>query len=235
MIGATRPRRRGGFTLAEILVVAFLGAIVLFLLGQLLVPSAILFRMQTAKADVHQGALVFTYWVDRHLSNSALETVTIVPWPKPVDPLVASSPAISFREISESDPYDGVTGVAKMLPEFRILWFDEPNHRVVIKRWPPDPPTLTFDFTTPGAIPCLSPEDLAQICNGENGSERVLVKNVESLVITDDDGDLTQLTPPLRLTITCAETGRDQRAVQDEKATERFTMTARVTPRNVRW
>lgn len=232
---AAQGRARPGFTLAEFLVVAFLAGVVLFLLAQLLVPSAILFRMQTAKADVHQGGLVFTYWVQRHLSNSALETVTIAPWPRVDTPTVDGPAAISFREVDENDPYDGVSGAPKMQRKFRVLYFDVPSRRIVVREWPPTPPTLAFDFDAADGRPSLSPQDLVQICGSLSQSDRVLVKNVESLVITDDDNDATHLTPPLSLTVTCAEEGRDQRSATDDKNVEHFKMTARVTPRNTRW
>ena len=235
MMKHARQRRTVGFTLAEMLVVAFLAGVVLFLLAQLLVPSAILFRMQTAKADVHQGGLVFTYWVQRHLSNSALDTVTITPWPKVEGATVPGPPAISFREVLESDPYDAVTGAAKFQARFRVLYFDEPGHRIVVREWPPTPPNLTFDFEVTNPRMALSPPDLSQICGSLSDTDRVLVKNVESLVITDADDDLTHLTPPLSLTVTCAEEGRDQRSAADDKHVEHFKMTARVTPRNTRW
>lgn len=230
-----RTSGRRGFSLAEMLTVALLAGVVLFLLAQLLVPSAVLFHMQTAKADVHQGQLVFSYWVNRHLANTLLETVTVTPWPKASVATVGGPAAIAFREVNEDAPYDVTSGVPNLHERFRILYLDELEHRVVVREWPPTPPNLSFDFDLSSHQRALSAEQLSQICAASSETDRVLVRNVESLSITDDDGDLTFFTPPLSLTLTCAEQGRDQRAVIDEKATERVTIAVRVTPRNVRW
>lgn len=215
--------RRRGFTLAEMMVVIFLLLIVGSMVAQVMVPSLIMFRLGTSRSDVQQGPMIFSHFMQRMLMNAPVESVAI-----------GTSPtAIAWLDVREEAPYDISTGDPRTADAFSIVWFDRAAGRVWAKRWPPAPPSLGgYDLSAPSRVPpVLSAADLRQICGTRNGTERVLVKDVSDLAVTDDAG-LTEglLVLPLRLSITCSQ----RSGARDEKP-ESFTLTTRVSPRSTRW
>jgi len=138
--------------------------------------------------------------------------------------------------VREDDPYDTTSGVPKLDEKFVVLYYDSDGRRVITKEWPPKPPDLNgYNFASLDEPLCLSVGDLQSICNNKNGTERVLVKNVKKLEITDEDGDTTMLTPPLKLAITCSAPSRGGERAQNGEQEEEFSTTVSVFPRNVRW
>lgn len=222
-----------GFTVPEVLTVAFLIGIVFFLVAQLMVPSVMLFRIQSARSDVQQGGLIFVSWINKAISNSMLDTVTVNT--KPV--------SISFIEMNETDPYDTASGKPKLMNRFTILWFDEKERKVKYRYWPPAPPPppsapvpATYPFATSEDPLALNSQDLTAICNTYYSQTKILAKNVEYLKIDDDDGDATTVIhPPLRFTIVCSAQSGTRRNINQNEKEEKFCITTQVYPRTNRW
>jgi len=77
----------------------------------------------------------------------------------------------------------------------------------------------------------LSTADLATICHGSSAQERTLADHVESLLLSDQDGDPNLLTPPLRIVATCVV----ENPAQGNRSKERYQLEVSVTPRCQRW
>lgn len=208
-----------GFTLPELLVVGFLGGVVLFLIAQLLVPSLLLFRLESARTEVQQSTLILVQRLQRQLMNAPLESVT----------LVAEPPAVAFQEIPEQDAFDVSTGRPRMSSHYVLYWYDAKSRRVWSKQWPPQPPAIPdYDFSEPFEPLPLKEGHVKAILLQTNGTERVVAREVDSVQFTDDDGDPEIMHPPLVVTVTCsAETSSDRK--------ETYTMTTRILCRNGRW
>ena len=218
---------RQGFTLAEVLVSMFLMATVMALMLALLFPSLFMFKAESARSDAQQSAMLLTTKLQRGLLNSSLEWVTISAQPV----------AIGYREVNSDAPYDPANGTAQWQPCFQIVRFDSTQHKAYQKPWPPGPPDpgaasldQAYDFTHP-ALAKLTMADLADICLQPNNQERTLADHVESLVITDQDGDLGTLQPPLKVSATCSVENNGQ----GRQTVERYQLTISVTPRCQRW
>lgn len=223
-----------GFTLAEVLVVGFIGLVVLGLMMQLLLPSVWMFRVESARSEAQQACLLVANRLQQSLLNSSVESIYVG-----ADPV-----SISFQEVAETgQPFDVVSGAPVLAPYFRVIWYDAPTRRVLMKVWPPEPPasaamTTPFDFAAPSAKPqrILYGADQQAIINGpSNGREQVMARNVERLYLTDygndADNDMNLLTPPLEMTIECSV----DTSMQGTKTKEVYTTTIKVVPRTVRW
>lgn len=207
--------RRRGFTLPEVLTVALLMGIVLFLLGALFYPTAKLFRTQDAASETQQGVLLFVQRVEEGLLNTQLETVTVG----------LNVPCISWQQPNPENPYSAADGTPIMAPRFTILTYDAPTGRVLTREYD------VAASTDPKKPQRLAVDVLETQAGVRDGKERVLCRNVSGLEITDQDGDPVLLDPPLRLTVECAIDTSMQGAITEE----RFTMTTRVSPRSSRW
>ena len=216
-----------GFTLAEMLVAVFLLATVLGLVVGVLFPSLFMFRAESARGDAQQAAMVLTTKLQRSLLNTSLEWVTISTLPV----------AVAYREINPDSPYDPATGAATFQPCFQIIRYDSEKKKVYQKPWPPGPPQPTsasleqpYDF---GHINMskLSLADLSTICHSPSAQERTLADHVESLVLSDQDGDPLLLNPPLRIVATCVV----ENPAQGNRSKERYQLEVAVTPRCQRW
>ncbi|MEW6277036.1 MAG: prepilin-type N-terminal cleavage/methylation domain-containing protein [Candidatus Eremiobacterota bacterium] len=214
--------KRRAFTLVEMLTVAALIGVVLYLVGQLLVPSALLFKVGWASSEVQQTATAFSHRVHRQLLNTQLETVTIGP----------NRDSIAFMEEDPSNPFDPSTGAPRVTDHFTVYYYDATARTVVSRRWPPAPPTLTgYDFTL-SKPPRLTLADLQAVCTERGSSDRVVARNVESLVFTDEDDDpVAYLNPPLSFSIRCV---REASGAGTSRRAD-YTLTTRVQPRSVRW
>lgn len=206
--------------------VFLMGTVMALILG-LLFPSLFMFKAESARSDAQQAAMLLTTRLQRGLLNSSIEWVT----------LSAAPVAVSFREINPDAPYDPVNGTAQWLPCFQIVRFDATAHKVYQKAWPPGPPdpvagTLDQDYDfAHWALPKLTSNDLADICNAPNPKERTLADHVESLAITDFDGEPTLLQPPFKIAAVCSVENNGQ----GRQTVERYELTVSVTPRCQRW
>jgi len=224
-------RAASGLSLPEILIVMFLLGVVFSLGIQLMLPSLSLFRVQNARSEVQQSAIVATHWINYALLNSIIDSLTVGK-----DPV-----SISFCAINEEDPYDTSTGRPKPAPRFSLIWFDAGERKLKTREWPPAPPPPPeppglgdYPLGTSENPVALSGADLKTICDTPYSGYRVIARNVESFAIDDEDGDATDIiNPPLRFTIVCASrSGARGEADKDE---ERFSMTMQVYPRIRRW
>lgn len=208
--------RRGGFTLAEMTVVMFLSVVVFFLIAQLVIPSLVMFRTESATTDAQQAAFIFTHRLRTQLLNTQVETVTISE-----DPV-----AISFQEVLEDDPFDAL-GETKLSDYFKVYYWDETNKLVKYKEFSPTSPA--YDFTDRTKPQRLSLADLQAEVAAETGNEQVVARHVAALLISDEDGVVNIISPPIKLDLTCAvESPRTRKE-------ETYQMQMQVNPRNVRW
>lgn len=215
--------RNRGFTIAELLVVGFLSGVVLFLIAQLLIPSLLLFRLESARTEVQQSTLLLVQRLQRQLMNAAVESVT----------LVSDPPAIAFQEVPEQDSFDVSTGRPRMSNHYVVYWYDARTRRVLSKQWPPAPPDIPdYDFSEPFEPRPLKEGHVKALLLQTNGTERVVAREVESLILTDDDGDADLLHPPLVVTVTCTA---DASGGGGPERKETYTMTTRILCRNGRW
>ena len=209
-------RLRGrGITLIEVLVSLSLVSIVTLMILALFVPSMSLFRRQTGKSDSYRGCLMLLEKFRVGLMNSQMETVTISP----------TGHAISWQMIEDDPPFSASTGDALMSPEFAILYYKEDEKRVYYKLYnsgtsgPPDQPSF------------LSLSDLNTAIGSPSNKTYVIGRNITEFRITDKDGDVTLLEPPLTLTIK-SEIDTEHIGNNDS---ESFRVQASVTPRSMRW
>lgn len=217
-------RRHRGFTIAELLTAAALLVLTFCIMAQVLMPTAFLASVESARSEVQQGALIFIHTVRKGMLNAQADTVTAGTAP----------PAIAFVPVSDADPYDPVTASPRLSPQFTVIWFDAAQGKVFIRTWPPEPPILSgYDFSDSKNPPALTESDLRTLT--EIGPARPLVSHVESVRIEDANGAIsgTAIAYPLRLTITCAT--RSSKPHATDKEMERQTLSTRVYPGNVRW
>lgn len=226
-----RPLRRStaGLTLAELLTVVFLLAVVFTMVAQVMVPSAYLFHIQSTRSNVQQGPLLFTHHVQKAIINTQAESITYIQNPT----------ALSWVDVRD-DGFDAVTGCPRQDPRFSILYYDAAGGRIWRKTWPPGPPVspdvAVYDFVAAREPLALSMKDLRTICATVNGTDRVLVKDVVELTIQDgaDQASSTgALVLPLRFSITCEARAAIARSSDTQK--ERFTLESQVEPRSLRW
>jgi len=206
-------------------------AVVMSLGMQLMLPSLAMFRVQNARSEAQQGAIIATHWINHSILNSIIDSVT-----------VGTSPvSISFCGINEADPYDTSTGKPKPEARFTILWHDAAERKLKVRQWPPapPPPPAPPEFTdyllgTAENPLALTAADLRTICTSSYTGYRVLARNVESFSIDDEDGSATDIiSPPLRFSIVCASWAGARG--QEDRQEERFSMTTQVYPRITRW
>ncbi|MCA9795948.1 MAG: hypothetical protein KC910_29270 [Candidatus Eremiobacteraeota bacterium] len=219
----TISKSASAFTLIEILVVCFLSVIVLLLMMQLMLPSVLLFKSESSRSEAQQNVLILVHRLESQLVNSQLASVTISP----------DDGAIAFQQLVEADPFASDTGKPKQRDYFTIYFYDATAQTVYQKRWPPGPPSFgpTYNFTDATKPQRLSQAHLEQICSTKTGDERVVGRHITTWEVNDDDDDPFNLNPPLRLTLTCSV----EASGQGRNRFEEFTMTSRITPRNVVW
>ncbi|MFN8611241.1 MAG: type II secretion system protein [Vulcanimicrobiota bacterium] len=216
-----------GFSLAELTVAIFLLATVLGLVVGVLFPSLFMFRAESARGDAQQAAMILTTKLQRALLNTSLEWVTVSNLPV----------AVAYREVDPANPYDAASGAANFQRLFQIIRYDGGLKKVYQRPWPPGPPDPTspsleqpYDFNHVN-MSKLTPGDLATICHAPSSRERTLADHVESLILTDQDENLTQLSPPLKIVATCTVDNFSE----GRKSTERYQLEVSVSPRCQRW
>jgi len=215
------------FTLAEVLVSVFLFGTVMAMVLGILFPSLFMFKAESARSDAQQSAMLLTTRLQRALLNSATEWVTLAS-----DPM-----AVSYREVNPNSPYDPGSGAARWQPSFQIVRYDAARRKVYEKAWPPAPPSTSdsslqqnYDFSHP-TLSKLTIADLVLICQHPYDKERTLADHVESFIVTDQDGDITMLQPPLKISAVCSVANNGQ----GRQTVERYRLDVSVTPRCQRW
>ena len=206
---------RRGFTLFETLVSFGLLLLATGMMVALFVPSMSLFRRQTGKSDTYRGCLMLMEKFRIGLMNSQLETVTVHP----------NGRAVSWQLVEDNPPFSGTSGDALMSQNFAILYYVEDENRVYYKVYPyagaggADQPSI------------LSIADLDTAIVADSNRNNVIGRNIVEFEITDKDGDVGLLEPPLTLSIV-SEVDTKGQETNDE---ETFSLTTSVTPRSMRW
>lgn len=208
-------RASRGVTLLEILVSFTLIIVATAMMVGLFVPSMSLFRRQTGKSDAYRGCVMLMEKFRIGLLNSQLETVTVDP----------AGQGISWQLVQDDPPFSASTGDAMMSPDFGVLYYQESETRVYYK---------VYRF--PGAAGLDQPSilgiaDLNAARSSNSSQTRVLARDIVEFKITDKDGNVALLDPPLQLSITC-EINTKGRETND---VERFSLQSSVTPRSMRW
>lgn len=184
------------------------------LLASLFIPSMSLFRRQSGKSDVYRGCLMVMERFRTGLMNSQFETITIDPF----------GTGVSWQLASEDVPFSGVTGDPLLTPDFGLLYYKAEEQKIYYK-------VHASSVTVLDRPSYLSLTDLQLARDTHSSRTQVIGRNVTEFKITDKDGDLALLEPPLRLSVTC-EVNTKGRETND---VERFTLVTSVTPRSMRW
>lgn len=204
-----------GVTLSEVLVSLTLLALITGMMVALFVPSMSLFRRQSGKSDSYRNCLMMMEKFQLSILNSQTETISIS----------LDGQAISWQEfVDSSQPFSGTTGDAQMSPDFGVIFYDMGTQKVYYTKsegagaGPNDPAVLSLG-------------DLAAARNISSKASRVLAHNIAQFYLSDKDGDVVILEPPITLSITCEidTTGKETNDI------ESFQLTASVTPRSRRW
>jgi len=226
-------KTRTGFTLAEILVVAFIGVVVIGLCMELLLPSVWMFRVESARSEAQQASLLLVNRLKNELLNSVMDSIYVGR-----DPV-----AVVFQQVApSSQPFDVASGAPVLTDYWRVYHYDVGSRRVIFRKWPPEPPATlslmhTYPFTASDqAVRLLYQQDLqAIVAHTPNRSVQVMARNVDAVYITDYgndlDNDLNLLTPPLEISLTCSVDTSMRGAITKES----FTASTRVIPRSVRY
>jgi type II secretory pathway pseudopilin PulG len=204
-----------GFTLMEVLVSFTVLLLATGMMVALFIPSMSLFRRQTGKSDSYRNCLMMMEKFQMSILNSQTETVTIS----------LDGQAISWQEfVDTSQPFSGTTGDAQMSPDFGVFFYD--------------PQTLNVYYTKkegaglgPNDPAILSLSDLAGARNISSKASRVQARNITQFYLSDKDGDVLILEPPITLSMTCEIDTKGQ----ETNDTESFQLTASVTSRSRRW
>lgn len=226
-------RQRAGFSLAEILVVAFIGLVVMGLCMELLLPSVWMFRVESARSEAQQASLLVVNRMKNELLNSVMDSIYVGR-----DPV-----AVVFQQIAEtSQPFDTASGSAVLADRWRLYHFDRTSGRVLTRYWPPTPPGAValmhnYAFATGNQpVRLLYQQDLQTIvAHRPNRTEQVMARNVDALYITDygndADNNLDLLSPPLEISLTCSV----DTSMRGSITRESFTATTKVIPRSTRY
>lgn len=184
------------------------------LLVSLFIPSMSLFRRQSGKSDVYRGCLMVIDRFRTGLMNSQLETVTVE----------TNGEGISWQLSQDDPPFSGVTGDPVLTPDFGMLFYSATENKVYYKVYP-------LAGTDPDIPAILSLADFQTARTTHSARTQVVGHHVVDFKITDKDGDIALLEPPLRLSVTC-EVDTKGRETND---VERFSLSTSVTPRSMRW
>ena len=206
---------RGGVTLLELIVSFTLIIVATAMMVGLFVPSMSLFRRQTGKSDAYRGCLMLMEKFRIGLLNSQLETVTVDP----------AGHGISWQLVQDNPPFSASTGDAMMSPDFGVLYYQESDKKVYYK---------VYRF--PGAAGLNQPSilglaDLNAARTSHSSRTLVLARDIVEFNITDKDGDVSILEPPLQLSIKCEINTKGQ----ETNDVEVFSLQSSVTPRSMRW
>jgi hypothetical protein len=207
--------KNAGITVLELVVSFGLIGLATMMIVALFVPSMSLFRRQSGKSDSYRSCIMLVEKFRTGLMNSQIETVTIGNDKK----------AISWQLVDEAVPFSAATGDALMTKNFAILYYVEDEKRVYYKIYEhPDP--LPSDRPS-----ILSQTQLDTARAASSSKTYVIGRDMVEFEITDRDGDVAILEPPLSLSITC-EVDTKGKETND---TESFSLQSSVTPRSMRW
>lgn len=209
----TRPENKG-FTLIEVLVSFTILLLAMGMIVVLFVSSMSLFRRQSGKSDSYRNCMMLVEKFQLSILNSQMETLTVA----------LDGGAVSWQEFEEAQPFSGTTGDARMSPDFGVIYWDDTTQKVYYTRaegegGAPDEP----------AILDLATLDLAR--NVSSKASRVLASKIVQFNVTDKDGNVEIIEPPLRMSMTCEVDTNGQ----ETNDVEVFQLSTSVTPRSRRW
>lgn len=210
-----KKRASSGFTLLEVLVSFSVLLLATGMMVALFIPSMSLFRRQTGKSDSYRNCLMLMEKFQMSILNSQTETITIS----------TDGQAISWQEVVDSSqPFSGTTGDAQMSPDFGVIFYDPSTEKVYY--------TKKEGAGSGASDPAiLSLSELAGARNISSRASRVLAHDIVQFVLSDKDGDVLILEPPITLSVTCDVDTRGTAT----KEVESFQLTTSVTPRSRRW
>jgi len=204
-----------GFTLLEVTVSFGLIIVATAMIAALFVPSMSLFRRQTGKSDSYRGCIMLMEKFRIGLMNAQMETVTIA----------ADKQAMSWQLVEDTTPFSASTGDPVMSKNFAILYYVPEEKKVYYK---------VHEFTGaagPSQPSILGLADLAQAIVDPSSRTRVIGRNIVEFEISDKNGGVAILEPPLSLRITSEIDTRGQ----ETNDVEKFSLETSVTPRSMRW
>lgn len=206
--------RKRGFTLVEVIVSFGLLILATGMMVMLFIPSMSLFRRQTGKSDSYRGCLMLMEKFNIGVMNSQMESVTVHP----------TGDAIAWQLVEDSPPFSGTSGDALMSENFAILYYKEDEKKVYYKIY-------ESGSSTSDQPRALGNGELEAAIDANASRTRVIGRNIVEFDITDKDGDLDILEPPLSLSIVSEIDTRGQETNDEET----FGMEISVTPRSMRW
>lgn len=206
--------QKGGFTLTEVLVSFTVLLLAMGMMIALFISSMSLFRRQSGKSDSYRNCMMLMEKFQMSIMSSQIETVTVA----------QDGGAVCWQEFEEAQPFSGTTGDARMSPDFGVIFWDSAKQKAYYTKaegagGAPDEPAI------------LSFADLESARNISSKASRVLAHNIVQFTITDSNGDVLIIDPPLRLSMTC-ETDTNGTETNDKEV---FQLTTSVTPRSRRW
>lgn len=162
-----RSGARRAFTLLEQLVAMSLLTLLLTLSWQVLKPSLDVWKVNAARADLEQTAVVLQHRIVRELVQSSRDSITTI----------SSPPAVSFLSFddSTSSAYDASSGKPTWR-KFVIYYVDTDNRIMYRKEYPNTAKTVQTPVLTSVVLPTSDPfkltaTQLQTICGTENGTE----------------------------------------------------------------
>lgn len=207
--------QRQGFTLVETIISFGLLLLATAMMVALFIPSMSLFRRQTGKSDSYRGCLMLMEKFRIGLMNAQMETVTVH----------NSGDAVSWQLFEEDPPFSGTSGDALMSKNFAILYYKEEEKKVYYK-------VFEFGGAAGSDQPSvLSQSDIESAIASTSTRTQVIGRNIVEFDISDKDGDLGILEPPLSLNIVSEIDTRGQ----ETNDVETFGLETSVTPRSMRW
>lgn len=224
-------RRPQGFTLIEVMTVAFLSLVVLTMVGSLMWPSVALYRREQSSSDAYQSALLVMHKLMPELLNAAQDSITLRQ-----DATGPVPSAISFV------PVKGFSPAGTPLYGDRVVFYyhDKTGRRVVRGEWQPKTaPLAAADYALDRPDPPqLTPDELAILVQHDLGQDmtgRVAGREVSEFTVTDS-GPPSDASRQLQLPLVVrvhVEVDIHHWSANAHKAS--VWLDDRVTPRNLRW
>ena len=220
------------FSLLEVIVAAGLALLVLVLLAELFLPSLWLYQKEQAQSEVHQSALLLQQKLERELTNTCLETLTILPDGN--DWLLSWAAVDAYNPATRGPLYDreGEFTLARYQAATRQFQFGKGKHD--------DIPLDRFGTNSPQA-PRLSNQQLKEVFNNTGKGKlthplRILVRNLAEFTVSDKNGDtdFSIFFPPLQFHILTRATIPTPTSSSQPRQ-EQAELTCTLTPRVRRW
>jgi len=174
-----RSAERRGLTLLEQLVATSLLTLLMTLCWQVVKPNLDVWKVNAARADLEQTAVVLQHRIARELRQSSRDSITTL----------SSPPAISFLSFDDasSSAYDSSTGK----PTWRkfVIYYVDTDNRIMYRKEYPDTAAGVQTPLLPVVLPSsnafkLTTTQLQSICGTENGTETRVAWYVLGVTVT---------------------------------------------------